>query len=265
MKNLLVLFLFAPLFFAPRYASAVGPKIDTMYASYVYSTSVLDSVHAHAALGKPDDQFVTFGNAALLYLKFKNHAGTGFLPIKANSTLWIWGKKDASVDSSAGQVVFSNDDNVFFSSKPIILEDGLNMITVPSNPNGNFSFIELSLANPGPMEFAKSYLIDAVALLQDTTPPTKSVPNQPLLVHSISPYPNPFISNTTIHFELETEGDVQLAVIDGLGRETDRVNAGYLQGGIHEIPLAIRTPGFYFVRLFVNGQPFGNPLKITSR
>lgn len=262
MKYLIAFFLLAPLFFTSQDAHAMV-KIDTMYANNIYSSFAIDSVQSKAALGKNDNQYATFGNSALLDLKFKNHAGTGFLVIKAKSTLWVWGKKDLSVDSSAGQIVFANDDNGFFTSKPFILKDGLNIIAVPDS---DFTYVELSLATPDPhaTKYAKSYLVDAVALLQDTTP-VVSVPFKPLLVRSISSYPNPFIANTTIHFELEAGGDIELAVFDGLGREIDRVQAGYLDNGIHEIPLAIRTPGFYFVRLLVNGQPVGNPLKINSR
>ncbi len=267
MKYLILFILFAPLFLTPLQASAAGPKVDTMYASYVYNTSVIDSTQALSALNKPDNNFVKFGNAALLDLKFRNHAGTGFLPIKANSILWVWAQKDPSVDSSAGQVVFMNDENDLFQSSPVILGDGLNIITIPSNPNGDYSFIELSLAEPldqGSTNHAKSFLIDAVALLQDTTPKV-SVPAEQFFVNALSSYPNPFVSNTTIHFQLETEGDIQLVVIDALGRESDRENAGYLASGVHEIPLAIRTPGFYFVRLLINGQPAGNLLKINAR
>jgi len=201
----------------------------------------------------------------LLDLGFQNHAHTASLTIKAKSTLLVWGQKDKNVDSSAGQVVFYStapDGTLLYNSKSFILEDGLNTITIPDS---DFTYIELSLfVDPGPKQFAKSYLVDAVALVEDTTPKS-SVPSQPLLARSISSYPNPFIQNTTIHFELETQGDVQIAIIDGLGREVDRVQTGYLESGVHEIPLAIKTQGFYFVRLFVNGQPIGNPLKINSR
>ncbi len=266
MKYLIIFILLTPLFFLSENAFALVPKIDSVYADSVYATNVITDIQAKAALGKPDNSLVTFGNAALLDLMFRNHAHTKSLIIKANSTVLVWGKKDISVDSSAGQLVFyeiADDGSIQYNSMPFILGDGLNIITVP---NQDFSYIELSLAEPGPhaVNFSKSYLVDALALLQDTTP-VFSVSQQRLFVNSTSSYPNPFISNTTIHFDLQTEGEVQLAVIDGLGKETDRANAGYLESGIHEIPLSIKTPGFYFVRIFVNGQPIGAPLKITSR
>jgi hypothetical protein len=268
MKYLIALVLLTSLLFISQNALAVVPKIDSVYADSVYATNVITTDQAQSALGKPDKSFVTFGNAGLLDLMFQNHAHTMALTIKANDTLLVWGKKDLSVDSSAGQIVFykiADDGSIQYNSKPFILGDGLNHIIVPDQ---DFSYIELSLAEPDPhaSNHAKSYLVDAIALLQDTTPPVKSVSkNQALLVNSLSSYPNPFISSTTIHFELQTGGEVQLAVVDGLGREIDRVNAGYVESGVHEIPVALNTPGFYFVRVFVNGQPVGTPLKITSR
>jgi hypothetical protein len=131
-------------------------------------------------------------------------------------------------------------------------------------PNQYFIYIELILADPVPIKHAQSYLLDAVALLEDTTPKS-SVPLQQTAISLISSYPNPFIGATTIHFELKAAGEIELSVFDALGRETGRESPGYLESGVHEIPLAIRTPGFYFVRVFVDGRPVGNPLKITSR
>ncbi len=266
MKYLIVLVLLTPLFFASKDANAMAPKIDSVYADSVYQVYAITDAAAQASLGKSDKQFVTFSNGALLDLVFKNSKHTDIIPIKANSTLLIWGQTDKSVDSSAGQVVFNKFDlsGNLVSSKRFILGDGLNIIPVP---NQDFVYIELSLADPvdqGSMNHSKSYLVDAIALLQDTTAPS-SVPSAPILVSSFISYPNPFISNTTIRFELQTEGEVQLAIVDGLGRETDRVIAGYQENGMHEIPLAIKTPGFYFVWLYLNGKPIGNPLKITSR
>jgi len=267
MKYLIALVLLAPLFFTSKDAHATGPKVDSVYADSIYQVYALSDVQAKAALGKYDKQFATFTNGALLDLSFMNSHHNDIIPIKANSVLLIWGETDKTVDTSAGQVTFNIFDDLtgtLITSKRFILGDGLNVITVP---NRDYAYIELSLADPvdpGSMTHSKSYLVDAVALVQDTTTKT-SVPTAPILVSSLSSYPNPFISNTNIRFELKTEGDVQLAVVDALGRETDRIVTGYEESGMHEIPLAIKTPGFYFVRLFLNGQPIGTPLKITSR
>lgn len=264
MKYLIVLFLLSPLFLISRNTFAMAPKIDSVYADSIYAVNAITDAQSKASLGKPDSNLVTFGNAALLDLMFRNHAHTKSILIKANTTLLIWGKKDNTVDSSAGQVVLykiADDGSIEYNSAKFILGDGLNTIIVP---NQDFSYIELSLADPGPVKHAQSYLFDAVALLQDTTS-SSAVSSQSSPVNLISSYPNPFVGTTTIHFELKDAGEIELSVIDALGRETDRITPVFLESGIHEIPLALRTPGFYFVRLFVNGQPLGNPLKITSR
>ena len=181
------------------------------------------------------------------------------------------GEKRFSVDSSAGQLIFYRYDEslgmLINSTPPVILTGGLQTITIPTvpglGPKEGWQYIEITLAG-NEKKHATSFFIDAVALVQDTVPPV-SVPFQPSAPNAISSYPNPFIANTTIHFSLASGGDAQLLVIDGLGREIDHINTGYLESGVHDIPLAVRTAGYYFVRLFVNGEPIGYPLKITSR
>jgi hypothetical protein len=266
----LVAFSILVLTFFVQNSYALTPKIDSVYADSIYNGIKFGSTkvtNPDSALGKPDAQFAAFTSPeSLLDIAFRNAKHNNLVAIKSTSTILVWGRKDVRVDSSAGQVVFykaAPDGTLLAQSQPIILEDGLNVIPVPGN---DFTYIELSIyADPGPKQFAKSYLVDAVALLQDTTTPSKGVSNQPLLVNALSSYPNPFVTTTTVHFELQTEGKIELEVVDALGRTVNRIDAGYEQSGIHEVPVAIKTSGLYFVRLFVNGQPVGNPLKISSR
>ncbi len=267
MKYLLAFFLFIPLCFVSRNAFAFAPNVDSVYAdSIIAFNNFPDSL---VILRKPDSIYAHFlGNGPLIDLAFKKFGSNKLQTIKAGSKIFVWGKKDkaAGVDSSAGLITFWFDDGFHdpynTQSNPLVLNDGLNMIQVP---NLDFTYVEITLAQNQFGKGATSYYVDAVALVEDTATLIKSVQHQSHFASSVSSYPNPFIQNTTIHFELETQGEVQLAVIDALGREVDRVQAGYIENGIHEIPLAIKTPGFYFVRVFVNGQPIGNPLKITSR
>ena len=270
-KYLITLCLLTPLFLALQNAHAVV-KIDSVYADYCY----LDAIYAitpgdsAAMFHKRDSVYGQLtGNGPLIDMASKKFNSASDSMIVPESAIIVWGEKDVSADSSAGKITFNIYNDLLgrlITSSATILNDGVQVVTVPQVPgvpNGHWDYVELTLAG-NEIKHATSYFIDAVALVQDTTT-SVFVPSQPLLVHSISSYPNPFIANTTIHFALEITGEVQLVVIDGLGRETDRVIAGYLESGVHEIPLAVRTPGFYFVRLFVNGQPVGNPLKITSR
>jgi hypothetical protein len=273
MKYLVTLFLFIPLFFASRNASAFSPMIDSVYADSCYQDGIYGVSSADSArmFHKFDDQFGQLtGNGPQIDLAFKKYKSNAIQAIKPGSTILVWGKKDKTVDSSAGKLTFNIFDEslqMLVTSSATILGDGIQTVTVPQvpgNPNGHWDYIELSLSGDL-VKHATSYFIDAVALVQDTTTPPKSVSSQPLLVNSISSYPNPFVQNTTIHFELESGGDIEISVIDALGREVSHEQAGYLDNGIQEIPLAIKTSGIYFVRLFVNGQPNGNPLKINAR
>ncbi|MFI5262926.1 MAG: T9SS type A sorting domain-containing protein [Candidatus Kapaibacterium sp.] len=268
MKYLIAFVLFSSLFFAAQKSSAMITKIDSVYADSIYGGGVINVPQSQFILGKPDSQFCQMtGVGPTIDIAFRKSKRILVQTIKANSTILVWGRKDTTkgVDSSACEITFWFDDGINAyntQATPLVInKTGVNVIPVPGQ---DFTYAEITLAQNQFGKGATSYFIDAVALVEDTFPKV-SVPIHSLPVNSISSYPNPFVSNTTIHFELETTGDVQLAIIDALGRETDHINAGYLENGIHEIPLAIRTPGFYFVRLFVNGQPVGSPLKITSR
>jgi hypothetical protein len=278
MKYLSAALFFLLIFGASRNAHAIIVKIDTAYADSIYYGKDINGnyigasnvTNPESSLGKPDDKVAAFGEStALLDLAFRNYPHTDTIHIRPNATLFIWGKVDKTVDSSAGQVTLNRFDfsGSLFTSKPFILGDGLNIIQVP--PGQDWAFLEFSLAAPvdhGSKNHAKSYFLDAIAVVEDTShPPINFVSNTTTLSGSMISYPNPFIENTTIRFTTETGGDAELIIIDALGREVDRVNAGYAESGAHEIPLAIKTPGFYFVRLFVNGQPVGAPLKISSR
>lgn len=266
MKYLIALFLLASCFFTSQKAHALVVKIDSVYADSCYqdgnyAVTPSDSTKMFKKYDSTYGQLT--GNGPTLDMAFKKFKSNSTQPIKAGSTILVWGKKDLLADSSAGQITFNRYDEslgMLISSSPTVLNDGLQSVVVPA---GTWQYIELSLAGDF-VKHATSYFIDAVALLQDTVTPV-FVATRPVSVTSISSYPNPFVANTTIHFALQAEGEVQLTVIDGLGREIDHIDAGYLSNGIHDIPLAVKSSGFYFVRLFLNGQPVGNPLKITSR
>ena len=263
MKYLIALFLLVSCFLTSQKANALVVKIDSVYADSCYGNYVVPPYDSARMFFKKDSIFGQLsGNGPTIDMAFKKYKSNLLQPIKAGSTILVWGKKDLTADSSAGQAVFIKidaDGAILGQSKPFILEDGLNSVTAPND----YSFIEFSLAGDF-VKHATSYFIDAVALLQDTLTPV-SVATRPVFATSISSYPNPFVANTTIHFALQTEGELQIAVIDGLGRQVDYIDAGYLSNGVHDIPIAVKSAGLYFVRLYMDGQPIGNPLKITSR
>ena len=68
-------------------------------------------------------------------------------------------------------------------------------------------------------------------------------------------YPNPFNPSTTIKYSNAHSGEVKIKVIDILGREVIVLNAGYQEGGEHQVkfnPNGIPS-GTYFYSLFVDG------------
>ena len=265
MKYLSLLLLIIALVFSSSDAISAA-KIDSVYADSIYAdVSSQTNINSKNLFKKPDSQYCTItGNGATIDLAFKKYKSVILQTIKANSTILVWGKKDKAADSSAGEITFWFDDgnNAYNTqAKPIILHDGVNVVQVPGQ---DFTYIELSLAVDNFGKGATSFLIDAVALAQDTTPKV-SVPQQRTLTsRTLSSYPNPFTTSTTIHFDSPLGGDVRLVIIDAIGREVETIDAGYEESGIHDIPLSIKLTGMYFVRLFVGGQVIGDPLKITS-
>jgi hypothetical protein len=74
-------------------------------------------------------------------------------------------------------------------------------------------------------------------------------------------YPNPFINNTIIDFEMLCRGNASVVIIDILGNVIRRINAGILQAGKHSIVWDGNnetgnkvTEGFYYYRLTVENQ-----------
>jgi len=70
----------------------------------------------------------------------------------------------------------------------------------------------------------------------------------------ISSFPNPFINNTTIKYELLCSGNVNLCLLDANGRIVKQLFAGYKQPGTHlcEIGASELSSGLYLIRINVN-------------
>ena len=222
-------------------------------------------------LGKRDNQFETINQSLPLVDVFfrKNVGGLSskvINPIKVGSTVFIYGKKDLSVDTSAGRVVFASytDADGYRESSEFILGDGENIITVPDH---DWQYIEFTLPGVGTPVVAKSYMIDAVMLIQDTDAPPVSVPStRTLSAFGLrTNYPNPFEGTTNVSYSLEQSSDVQIAIVDLSGVEHARIDLGYQDAGQHSEPLNFTDRGIYFIRLFVNGIPLGSPLKVVSQ
>jgi len=69
--------------------------------------------------------------------------------------------------------------------------------------------------------------------------------------------PNPFITHTTIAFQVPQSGYVKLSLYNGLGQEVAVLTEEYKMRGRHELPLSANafqlTAGLYFAVLETNG------------
>lgn len=269
-------YLLTTVFFSLSVLAASGSRastIDTMYVDSSYSGTSIGIESLSNAFGKPDKQYATLSTATggiVLQLIFYRHNGAvvtkEVLPIKRKSTLIIWGRKNLDVDSSAGSLSLAKEDDIngFFQTAPVYLGDGKNVIQVPDT---DFTFLEFSLPGIGTSTFAKSYSIDAVAVIEDTSTAPDAVRPADLQRPGglIANYPNPFANATNVQFALPVAGNASLVAVDMQGNEHGRAELGYLNEGEHRVPFDLRDHGMYFLRLFVNGMPVGNPIKVISQ
>lgn len=244
-------------------------QIDSVYADSIYAANgIIDTAFC---LHKPDGNFSKFDNGAELDLMFRRMGGEKVHIIKKQSVLYIWGKKDLTVDSSSGQVILvqTDQDGVpVYQSAAYILGDGLNIITVPDS---EFAYLQFGLPGGFDPKGSKSYFLDAVMIKQDTSYPQTSVRSSFEAPRSaiIANYPNPFIagqaSTTNLVIRLENDANVEVIVSDALGREVRHLSAGMLPFGESTIPLSVEASGYYFARLVVNGVIQPRMYKLTAR
>lgn len=71
------------------------------------------------------------------------------------------------------------------------------------------------------------------------------------LSFSLSTYPNPFNSSTTIAYDLLKSGHISLRVFDLLGREVAELKDGFVEAGTHRVMFdgSALLSGIYFARL----------------
>ena len=250
-----------------------GATMDSVYLDSLYAGPYPNVITTNNLFGKPDTQFAILtlsGQGAYLYANFHRRTGSAvssaILPIKPNSTIVVWGKKDASVDTSSATITLGIDDP-YFETDPIRLNDGVTVITVP---NMEFRYVYLALdgLSDGLGNGAKSFKIDAVMLIEDTAQTNSgAVIGSPINRGGgiVANYPNPFFNTTSVAFTTPNDGAVSLVAVDMQGNEYARADLGMLAAGEHRVGFDLQAHGMYFLRMFVNGIPYGNPIKIISQ
>jgi len=139
-----------------------------------------------------------------------------------------------------------------------INQEQMTTLIVPDTAINNIS-IEVAA-----YEKATLFYIDAIIIDQGGKESVALQQNQSSVL--LSSYPNPFYraAGTTLHVTSNTEGNGQIRIYDVLGNIVEQAQVGELTPGEQAVKIALDRPGIFFARLFVNGQPSGEPLKITS-
>src|SRR5688572_11400117 len=123
---------------------------DSTYADSIYlnpdgAYKVLQPEHS---LGVPDGQFAHFGSEGIgpfLDIMFTSTNGVNALTIQDTSTIYIWGKKDPNVDTSAAQIKFIKIDAegvILYESPKYFISDSFTVIKLYSK---DYTYMEFSL------------------------------------------------------------------------------------------------------------------------
>jgi hypothetical protein len=255
-------------------ASAASSKaqaivMDSVWADSIYLDISLGVQSPELTLHEADNKFGVLGNGAEFSLMFKNKTGTAARVIKPNATINVYCKKDTKVDSSAGLIAFVRTDaeGVILDQSPyFLLGDGINTITVP---NSSYTYALFQLSGLGDPNGAKSFMIDAVQLIQEEDKVNVPRSYTESASRITGNYPNPFVSGTsggtTLVFSLEREADIVVLVVDALGREVAREPLGMMQSGTQKAQVQVKEAGLYIARLIVDGELSGSAYKLIAK
>jgi aminopeptidase N len=85
-----------------------------------------------------------------------------------------------------------------------------------------------------------------------STPEAKALSETALL----SNYPNPASAETTISFQLEKAGQVEIELFDITGKRIKEISNGFMNNGSHRLSMDVQglNPGIYFYNLTSNGE-----------
>lgn len=254
---------------------------DSTYADSIYLNpdGAYKVSEPQNALGVPDGQFAHFGSLGIgpfLDIMFTATNGVNALTIQDTSTIYIWGKQDPDVDTSAAQVKFIKIDAegaILYESQKYYITDTLTIIQLYGK---EYTYMEFSLTEnnePGDTTpGSKGFFLDAVLLVQDRDSTFADVSvgrnSRPAASRIVSSYPNPFLAvsqQTTVIFKLDRPGDAAIRIYDALGREAGGMSFGILDAGEHTLPFTASEPQLYFARLYLDGVPTGPAFRLVAQ
>jgi hypothetical protein len=186
------------------------------------------------------DTLVCIGDTIEFSALFENH-GYGSFTVDSVSHELIGGEFAPSeywLDSTLIGRVLQPDDTTALSMSIHVLWD--------------FTFNDFVVTVYGSGTSAAVHFQPMLALCDDVDP----ILFQPVRYSLDSPYPNPFNSSTSLSFSLPREAEVNLVLVDILGREVETIANRSYSAGNHQLILNADNlaSGIYFARL---ESPFG--------
>jgi hypothetical protein len=245
-------------------SSAFAVERDSVYADSVFF-GPLGVTSPESALHKPDNVFAHLAGSVDFSVGFKRYAGSvatgALIPIKVGAQIVVTGKPDAAAKRSALAIILVKltfDGGIEYQSDPFVMEGTEKIVDVATQP---YDYVLLTMADS-----STSFDVDALLLIEDTTQPNNSVAAAGRVARTglIANFPNPFSHFTNVSFSMPINGQAALVAVDMQGTEIAREDLGYLAEGTQRVGFELRDRGMYYLRLFVDGRPVGNPIKVVS-
>ena len=246
--------------------------IDSIF--YAVNPIFIDSI-----IGPADHYQARMGGSDAFAVQFaaQNQGVYRAVTFDPDSAMDIYWSRE-SADSCAMDIQFQYYN---FSGTPVlgptqhIIESGpqnvsnVTEIRVPDSGYAGYNTLYISVgSNPNAGEpGADSCFLDAIVLHQTGTIMAGVTQSTASNVPLLQSYPNPFYhaSGTRVQVNAPVSGNGELSMMDALGREVERVPIGELSAGSEQAALTPAMAGVYFVRLLIDGQPYGAPIEISAQ
>ncbi len=200
-------------------------------------------------------------------------------PASAVLTFWVSYSQQTSASSDVLEVVYSTDCGGSWNS--LWSNSGAAMATLPAMlASAGFSYptsptqydmysVSLSSVPAGPLMFAfrmtdgggNFICVDDITISVSTDVKTAAA-----ISSDISIFPNPSKGEATLSFNLDNTSDVQVQVIDGLGRVVKTVANEKMNAGVHSLPVNTESlaSGVYNVIIRTDGGVFTQHLSVVK-
>jgi hypothetical protein len=254
--------------------TAMAQKIvhyDTLYMDTPFIVSQNNNVDYPALMtGRPDSTPTHFTGDGFSASRMTPWPGGPAITMGKGNTLVIYyfiPSSALSTDSILGRLrlqsvneqfqLGAETDFVFREPGPKELEHEID-ITIPDT---GFNAVGLEIATDSG---GNSLWIDAVVMVQSGEAGVAEADQYSASL--LKSYPNPFYrtTGTTLRVTSTMVGNGLLRIYDVLGNQVAQVPVGELTEGEQDVKVSLDRAGIFIARLFVNGEPNGAPLKITS-